>query len=542
MTKFFNRQLLMLVMLLLMMVQVAAAQSITGVSVSQAQAGVVQIVIDGSDDFTDRPASFAIDTPPRIIIDLEASSALQEDTLPIQLGDVDRLQVVDAGERTRLVVDLQRTLPYEVQTNGRQLTLLIGSPDETSPSMAPGPRDPLASERLSLNFQDIEVRSVLQLLADFTGLNMVVSDTVGGNVTLRLRDVHWREALDIILKTKGLTMRQDGNIIMVAPMAEVAMQEQMEAEAVLRMQELSPLVSDMIQVKYAKANDLAELIKAADNKLLSDRGNVTVDSRTNTLLLRDTQEAIGNIRSLLDTLDRPIQQVMIEARIVIANDDFSRDLGVRLGFVGDADRSDLINAGTAALLAAENPVLGSRDSSSFIQGVFNRNAGVLDLELRAMQTEGRGEIISSPRVLTSDQKKAVIKQGIEIPYREAASSGAVSVSFKEAVLKLEVLPHITPDNKVFMELDVNKDNADVQVNSLEGSLPINTQAIQTSVLVGDGETIVLGGVFEIEEFNSASKVPLLGDVPGLGRLFRSDGKTTKKRELLIFVTPRIIRN
>jgi type IV pilus assembly protein PilQ len=421
-------------------------------------------------------------------------------------------------------------------------------------------------DRLSLNFQDIEVRAVLQLLADFTGLNLVTSDTVDGRITLRLKNVPWDQALDIILKSKGLTKRQIDNVIMVAPTEEVAAREQLELESQQKIEELAPLRSDFIQVNYAKAEDLAELLKSEENRLLSERGNVTVDVRTNTLLIQDTAAKLEDIRRLLQKLDIPVRQVLIESRIVIANNDFAKDLGVRFGanFDGSFDDNFTLTAGAMPghldnssgfapgienngedgedanreALMVNLPVNTPSGGLNFLVGKVG--SYLLQLELTAMQTEGRGELISSPRVITSDQTQASIKQGVEIPYQEATSSGATRIAFKEALLKLDVTPHITPDDRIRMDLIINKDNPDY-TRSILGVPPIDTRKIETTVLVDNGETVVLGGVFERNKTKSTEKVPFFGDIPYAGVLFRRNEQVDDNNELLIFVTPKILK-
>jgi type IV pilus assembly protein PilQ len=417
-------------------------------------------------------------------------------------------------------------------------------------------------ERLSLNFQDIEVRAVLQLLADFTELNLVTSDTVTGKITLRLKNVPWDQALDIILKSKGLSKRQVGNVIMVAPTEEIAAREQLELESQQKIEELAPLRSDFIQVNYAKAEDLASLLKSTENRLLSERGNVTVDTRTNTLLIQDTAAKLADIRRLLQKLDVPVRQVLIESRIVVANNDFAKDLGVRLGLTGndsDTNHVKIITGSEPGYIGntlsiangVENPAGSTQESlmvnlpvtapSGGINFLFGKlGSNLLQLELTAMQTEGRGEVISSPRVITSDQNKATIKQGVEIPYQEASSSGATSVSFKEAVLKLDVTPQITPDDRVRMDLVINKDSPDFS-RSVLGVPPLDTRKIETTVLVDNGETVVLGGVFERTKTKDVEKIPFFGDIPYAGVLFRRNEVRDQNSELLIFVTPKILK-
>ncbi len=409
-------------------------------------------------------------------------------------------------------------------------------------------------ERLSLNFQDIEVRSVLQLLADFTDLNMIASDSVNGNVTLRLNNVPWDQALAIILKTNGLSQRKTGNVILVAPTEEIAAQEKLELEAQKQVKELAPLRAEFVQINYAKAADLAALLKSEENRLLSPRGNVTIDKRTNILLIKDTGANLEELRAIIKKLDKPIKQVMIESRIVIANNDFSRDLGVKM-----AARVDLGSGGTDNGSGTTNSgAVGGANLDTFTNGIGNslidlpvanpagavgliignQAKSLLALELSAMQREGKGEIVSSPRVITSDQTEATIMQGVEIPYQQASSSGATNVQFKEAVLKLMVTPQITPDDRIRMDLKVNKDSVGAVFNGVPS---INTREVGTTVLVDNGETVVLGGVYESENSKNDSKVPFFGDLPFIGYLFKQELKKDLNTELLIFVTPKILK-
>ncbi len=432
-------------------------------------------------------------------------------------------------------------------------------------------------EKLNLNFQDIETRAVLQLLADASGQNIVVSDSVTGSVTLRLQNVPWDQALDIVLRTKGLDKREHDNVIIVAPAEELATREKADLAARKDIQELAPLRSEYLQVNYAKAQDLADLIKSQGGSLLSGRGNVAVDDRTNTLLLQDTPDKLADIRRLVSQLDIPVRQVLIESRIVIVNDDFKRELGVRAGHTGiNSNGADgvLLDSGTlegtdtglsSALANLQNASNGTPYPINIPTGAnaprrYNVNlpvanpAGrlamtllgsnyIVDLELSALQAEGKGEIVSSPRVITSNQKEASIEAGVEIPYQESSSSGATTISFKKAVLALTVTPQITPDNRIILDLVVKKDSVGQVVVASGGvNVPsIDTREIKTQVLVNDGQTVVLGGIFETEKRVTDNKVPYLGDIPVLGRLFKTTNKTNNKDELLIFVTPKILR-
>ncbi|MDB6100549.1 MAG: hypothetical protein JWO52_548 [Gammaproteobacteria bacterium] len=428
-------------------------------------------------------------------------------------------------------------------------------------------------ERLTLNFQEIETRAVLQLLADASGQNIVVSDSVTGNVTLRLQNVPWDQALDIVLRTKGLDKRKQDNVIIVAPQEELASREKADLASKKDIQELAPLRSDYLQVNYAKASDMAALLKSQTGTLLSARGSVSVDERTNTLLLQDTSDRLADIRRLVATLDIPVRQVLIEARIVIVNDDFKRDLGARIGYTtAQANGANGIwtTSGTAASTdTAIGSALANRTgggtgiqvptganaplrynvnlpvaspAGSFALGLLGSNY-IVDLELSAAQAETRAEVISSPRVITANQKEATIEQGTEIPYQQSASSGATTISFKKAVLSLKVTPQITPDNRIILDLDVKKDSIGT-ITVLSGGVnvpSIDTKEIITQVLMNDGQTVVLGGVLETQHRDDQTKVPYLGDIPVLGNLFKTSTKRNNKDELLIFVTPKIVR-
>ncbi len=465
-------------------------------------------------------------------------------------------------------------------------------------------------ERLTLNFQNIEVRSVLQIIAEFTSLNLVASDTVTGSITLRLDNVPWDQALEIILKAKGLDKRQEGNVLMVAPAAEIAEQERLQVEANKQLQELAPLETAFVRIKYADAGEIFELFTArstesgqsgaggsregnATNTILSERGSAIVDERTNTIILTDTEEKINEFKRLISEIDVPIKQVLIEARIVIANTDFKKELGVTWGLAGidklsggqfssasgdrtlgfsgrrsgltpgagvvesftySADEVDTTGpdgvAGNAddVIVVTQNYDFGLGDSLAVDLGVadaagsfslgYLTDSFLIDLELSALESDGFGEIVSQPKVLTGDKQQAVIKSGTEIAFQKATSSGATSVEFKEAVLQLEVTPQITPDNRIIMDLLVSQDSVGAFTPTGEPSIDI-TQ-IQTQALVGNGQTLVLGGIFQTEEVNGTEKVPLLGDVPFLGRLFRNELRNIEKREILIFITPKII--
>jgi len=424
-------------------------------------------------------------------------------------------------------------------------------------------RFPYTGEKLSLNFQDIAVRTVLQIIADFTGFNLVVSDTVEDNITLRLKNVPWDQALDIVLKSQGLAKQQIGNVLMVGPADQIANRQKIELEANKQVEDFAPLRTEFLQVRYAKATDLLALI-SAEGSLLTDRGMASVDVRTNTILLQDTATSIEAVRRAIKVLDVPVRQVLIEARIVVASTNVGENLGIRWGGgYGVLQGSDVITAGgnldtvsrfnnnIIAVGQGEEPesidlsdasivdlAVNSASASSFAIGL-NTSDMMLDLELSAMESDGKAEIISQPRVITADGQTAKIQAGSEIPYEQATASGATSITFKEAVLKLEVTPQITPDDRILMDLIINKDAIGELINNIP---TINTNELETQVLVNNGETIVLGGIFQSEDITQVDKTPFFGDLPVIGRLFRRTTHTEDKSELLIFITPRLVKD
>lgn len=431
-------------------------------------------------------------------------------------------------------------------------------------------------EKLSLNFQDIEVRSVLQLIADFTDLNLVASDTVSGRITLRLQSVPWDQALDLILKTKGLDKRQVGNVLLVAPADEIAAREKQELEAQKQMASLAPLRTEYISINYARAEQLQELITAqggADgSSLVSERGSVSVDQRTNTLIVQDTAERLQSMRDLIERLDVPVQQVLIEARVVVASTNVADEFGVRWGGLGwqpgfldegktwgisgrhtslrqlhyaNVDRDDDGSPGELEEFDEDqnNDLIvdmgvKSTDATRFSIGFTSLDSGLIELELSALEAEGHGELVATPKVLTADQQPAVIASGQQVPFNVATSSGATAVEFIEAELRLEVTPQVTPEGDVIMQLKVNNDSLGTDLDNPA----INTNRVETTVLVNDGETVVLGGIFQQETVNSVIKTPFLGDIPWLGALFRKKVNRDNKQELLIFITPRLVKD
>lgn len=518
----------------------------------------------------------SVSLDPGTVVDLQqAGDSLAIDFVGVEVAEElqRRLNVIDfstpvltvdtkASENgAKMVVTAKEPYEYLAYQLGNSYVLEVKEAEEEKPqgNEADGG---YTGEKLSLNFQDIEVRAVLQLIADFTGLNVVASDAVNGTITLRLKNVPWDQALDIILKSKGLGMRKTGNVVLIAPNDELAEREKMELETKQQYTELAPLHTRYFEINYAKAGDISNLLKSDGNSLLSPRGSVSIDERTNILMVMDTDERLDDVVRVVEKLDIPIRQVMIESRIVIANDDFSKELGVRVGTNGydfGPDQYNLTSGtveGTSTMWDTYNtnadgtftiddpgqrlnvnmPVIGAAGSLAF---AVLTDDFLVDLELSAAQNEGKGEVVSSPRVITANQREAVIEQGVEIPYQEASSSGSTSTSFKKAVLSLKVTPQITPDDRVIMDLAVSKDSVGDVVNNIPS---INTRAVETQVLVDNGDTVVLGGIYEQTKSNTVRKVPLLGDIPILGALFRSSFEEDDKAELLIFVTPKIIKD
>jgi type IV pilus assembly protein PilQ len=452
------------------------------------------------------------------------------------------------GRNARLVVDITGSFEFKHQQMNNVFSLTINKKEQEDGRL--GEDENYSGRAISLNFQDISVRTVLQIIADYNGFNLVTSDTVNGNITLRLDGVPWDQALDIILKVKGLDKRMEGNILMVAPSDELAAREARDLQAMQQVEELAPLYSEYVQINYAKAAEFANLVKNEDNSILSARGSVSVDERTNTLLLRDTAKSIEDIKRMVAVLDIPVRQVVIESRMVTVKDNINEELGIRWGVTdtdgessvsGSLEGADSAGSGNVPSISdrmnVNLPVANPAGSIAF-QVARLADGTILDLELSAMEKENKGEIIASPRITTANQKEAYIEQGVEIPYQEAASSGATATQFKKAVLSLTVTPHITPDDRIILDLVVTQDTvSDVQ----NGQAPaIDTQRIGTQVLVNNGETIVLGGIYQQSIISTVTKVPVLGDIPYFGWMFRNSNNFNEKKELLIFVTPRIV--
>lgn len=460
--------------------------------------------------------------------------------------------------KASVVIEPTGFYDYLAYQTDNKLTLSIKPLTQDEVEKRKSERFAYSGEKLSLNFQDIDVRSVLQLIADFTDLNLVASDTVSGNITLRLQNVPWDQALDLVLKTKGLDKRKVGNVLLVAPADEIAARERQELEAQKQIAELAPLRRELIQVNYAKASDMAKLFQSvtgsgSEEGASEERGSITVDDRTNSIIAYQTQERLDELRRIVAQLDVAVRQVMIEARIVEANVDYDKALGVRWGgakilgggkwnIYGNDDQGDEGgNTGDDMTMNVPFVDMGVAERTSGIGIGFITDNTILDLELSAMEKTGNGEVVSQPKVVTADKETAKILKGTEVPYQESSSSGATTVSFKEAALSLEVTPQITPDNRIIMEVKVNKDEPDYE-NAVLGVPPIRKNEVNAKVLVSDGETIVIGGVFSNTQSATVDKVPFLGDLPYLGRMFRRDVVRDSKSELLVFLTPRIMNN
>jgi type IV pilus assembly protein PilQ len=677
-----------------MAAHVAFAQnSIESVNVSPQSGGKVVIRVGLKEALSRAPAGFTVTNPPRLAFDFaNTGNALGRSVQNIADGDVRRINIVQAGDRTRMVMELTRALNYETQLDGKTLLITLhggadgatagapagrfaeaspsaqrhslrnvdfrrgtagegrvvvdlsdsqigidvrkqgrsiivdfqnatlpsnlakrydvtdfGTPVQTVEATAQGGtarvvitptgnwehsayqadnrfivevkrviEDPnrllrpgFVGEKLSLNFQNVEVRSVLQVLADFTGLNIITSDTVSGNLTLRLKDVPWDQALDIILKSKGLDLRKEGNVVWIAPRDELATREKLALESRSQIADLEPLQTESFQLNYQQATPVQALLSGAGGgaqRILSKRGSSAIDLRSNQLFVQDTPSRLEDVRRLIRAVDIPVRQVMIESRIVEATDTFGRNLGVRLGYnenrtVGGTNRpyvsfgAELANTGQYAGAVQGTPVIngpglqvnlpgggiGGAAAGTFSTLIFNSALSrVLALELTALQADGRGKIISSPRVITANQNEATIEQGTEIAYQQASSSGATTVSFKKATLALKVKPQITPDDNVIMKLNINKDS--VGPNTAAGIPTIDTKQITTEVLVENGGTLVIGGIYTQTENSNTTKIPVLGDMPYVGFLFRQNSKQDNRGELLIFITPKILKD
>ena len=540
-----------------------AQHAIRDVDFRRGRGGEGRVVVDLSDTST------GIDIRQQgqnIIIDFLKTSLPENLRRRLDVVDfgtpVNTVSAFQQGENVRMVIEPKGQWEHNAYQSDTQFVVEVKQV-VADPSRA-AQRGRYTGEKLSLNFQNVEVRAVLNVIADFTDLNIITSDTVAGNITLRLKDVPWDQAMEIILQTRGLDSRRSGNVIWIAPRDELATREKLALEAQQQINDLEQTRTESFQMNYQKAADMQKLLSDANQKILSKRGSAVVDARTNTLFVQDTPARLEEVRKLLAKIDIPVRQVMIEARIVEANDTFAKNLGARLGFaeLGPGTRgpqgtrlnvgAELVNTGQALGVVAGTPVInGPGLNSNFpAAGLNTFNAGqlsfilfnssvtrLLNIEISALEADGKGKIIASPRVLTADQVEALIEQGTEIPYQQATSSGATSVSFRKANLSLKVKPQITPDGNIIMTLDVNKD----QVGPITpAGVLINTKHVKTEVLVENGGTVVIGGIYEQSDRVDITKIPFLGDLPYLGVLFRNSSTTSAKTELLVFITPRIV--
>lgn len=537
------------------------ARSINDIDFQRGEQGEGNIVITLSDasvspDIQDQGGKIRLDFSKTQLPDtLRVKLDVKDFATPVQY-----VSTTGTADKVSVVIESSGIYDYLAYQTDNKLTISVKPLTQVEAEKRKADSFAYAGEKLSLNFQDIDVRSVLQLIADFTDLNLVASDTVAGNITLRLQNVPWDQALDLVLKTKGLDKRKIGNVLLVAPADEIAARERQELESQKQIAELAPLRRELIQVNYAKASDMARLFQSVTSAdgTTDSRGSVTVDDRTNSIIAYQTQERLDELRRIVAQLDVAVRQVMIEARIVEANVDYDKSLGVnwRGASVGDSNfvvgGSGLARPGAPGYgqnAGVQNPGsvlgnfvdLGATNATSGLGIGFITDNAILDLELSAMEKTGNGEVVSQPKVVTSDKETAKILKGSEIPYQEASSSGASTTSFKEAALSLEVTPQITPDNRIIMEVKVTKDAPDFG-RAVNGVPPINKNEVNAKVLVSDGETIVIGGVFSNTQTKSVDKVPFLGDLPYLGRMFKRDIVSDNKSELLIFLTPRIMNN
>ncbi|MCF5597763.1 type IV pilus secretin PilQ [Pseudomonas syringae] len=526
----------------------AGAKAIRNIDFQRGELGEGNVVIDLSNaniapDIQEQGGKIRVDFAKTLLPEpLRVRLDVKDFATPVQF-----VSASAAGDKASILIEPSGAFDYSAFQTENKLTISVRPLTHEDMDRRAADKPVYTGEKLSLNFQDIDVRSVLQLIADFTNLNLVASDTVQGGITLRLQNVPWDQALDLVLKTKGLDKRKIGSVLLVAPADEIAARERQELESLKQIAELAPLRRELLQVNYAKAADIAKLfqsVTSAESKT-DERGSITVDDRTNNIIAYQTQDRLDELRRIVSQLDIPVRQVMIEARIVEANVDYDKELGVRWGGATNTSGSSNWSTGTSTGGSTANSStfvdMGAANATSGIGLGFLTNNTMLDLELTAMEKTGNGEIVSQPKVVTSDKETAKILKGTEVPYQESSSSGATTVSFKEASLSLEVTPQITPDNRIIMEVKVTKDEPDY-VNAVLGVPPIKKNEVNAKVLISDGETIVIGGVFSNTQSKSVDKVPFLGDVPDLGRLVRRDVVSESKSELLVFLTPRIMNN
>ncbi|WP_156492252.1 type IV pilus secretin PilQ [Oleiphilus sp. HI0080] len=534
----------------------SAASDITSIDFRRGEKGDGQVIIGLNNPSVDIDMSEVGGNIQLVISGAELPEALRQRLDVVDFATpVHRIESYVEDGKAKIVIKPEGNYDYLAYQADNQFVVSVEKVTEQEAEERLKEKFPYTGEKLSLNFQNIEVRAVLQLIADFTGLNLVASDTVGGSITLRLQNVPWDQALELVLKTKGLDKRTTGNVMLVAPAEEIAAREKLEIETNKQVAELAPVRLEIIQVNYAKAADIVAMLQQ-DQELISGRGYISSDERTNTISVRETSDKLQQIRTLVDTWDIPVRQVLIEARIVRARSNITEEMGIQWGGSGATDTNggghnwgfsgstegnvEYFNSGTVTYPGALAVDLGvtRANASSFGIG-FTTDNMLLDLELSAFEADGKGEIVAQPKIVTADRQTATIKSGEEIPYQEASSSGATSVSFKEAVLSLEVTPQITPDDNVIMDLKVNQDDR----GEVTAGIPsIDTNEVITQVLVGNGETIVLGGIFQSEQATTVTKTPFLGDIPYIGNLFKKTENIDQRSELLIFITPKLIKD
>lgn len=534
--------------------QSASGNGITAIDFRRGEKGDGQVIIGLANPSADIDMSEVGGNIQLLISDAELPENLRQRLDVVDFAtSVSRIESYIEDGKAKIVIKPTGNYDYLAYQADDQFVVSVEKITEDEVEERRKEKFPFTGEKLSLNFQNIEVRAVLQLIADFTGLNLVASDTVGGSITLRLQNVPWDQALELVLKTKGLDKRTTGNVMLVAPAEEIAAREKLEIETNKQVAELAPVRLEIIQVNYAKASDLVSLLQQ-DEELISGRGYISSDERTNTISVRETADKLNQIRTLVDTWDIPVRQVLIEARIVRARSNITEEMGITWGGGGRDQDGDTFwrfggSQNTLGELTTTNTVtfpdalavdLGvtRTNASSIAIGIGNGDY-LLDLELSAFEADGKGEIVAQPKIVTADRQTATIKSGEEIPYQEATSSGAASIAFKEAVLSLEVTPQITPDDKIIMDLKVNQDDRGQET---AGVPSIATNELITQVLVGNGETIVLGGIFQSEESTTVTKTPFLGDIPYLGNLFKKTQNINERSELLVFITPKLIKD
>jgi len=541
--------------------------SVRDINFRRGQGGEGRVVVDLSD------SNIGIDIRqqgPNLIVEFQKAALPDNLRRRIDVTDfatpITAINSVTHGENVRMVISPRGLWEHNAYQSDNQFVIEVKQIVEDPNKLVQGSRKGYQGERLSLNFQNIDVRAVLQVIADFTDFNIITSDTVGGSLTLRLKDVPWDQALDIILQAKGLDMRKNGNVIWIAPRDELAAKEKLQLEARQQITDLEPVRTETFQLNYHKAKSVFDFLKNKDQTVLSKRGSVIVDERTNKLFVTDSPSRLDDVRRLISEIDTPARQVMIEARIVEAEDNFTKNLGVRLGY-NDRQANQIFNDGAKFMAGASLSQTGyytgqitttpnfftnalntnlpatsitGRQPGQFAFTLFNNAATkFLNLEVSALEQDGRGKIISSPRVVTADQVEALIEQGVEIPYQQATSSGATSISFRKANLALKVKPQITPDGRVNLTVDVNKDSPNTLIATGAG-VAIDTKHVKTEVLVENGGTVVIGGIYTQDDRTVTTRVPLLGDMPYVGFLFRHNEKRDNKTELLVFITPKII--